>query len=74
MGEADSLLLIDDAAGRAVASQLRVANTGTLGVLVAAARDGLVDLVMMLDRLQQTNFRVSRALMDRIVLEARAGR
>lgn len=73
-GEAGSLLLIDDAAGRAVASRLGVANTGTLGVLVAAAREGLVDLGVMLERLQQTNFRVSRALMDRLRAEVRAGR
>jgi len=43
MAEHDSLLLIDEAAGRALASRLGVVNTGTLGVLVAAARDGLVD-------------------------------
>lgn len=69
VGEADSLLLIDDAAGRAVASRLGMANTGTLGVLVAAAREGLVDLRVMLDRLHQTNFRVSRSLMDRLLAE-----
>lgn len=41
LAEHDSLLLIDDAAGRSVASRLGVANTGTLGVILAGARDGL---------------------------------
>ncbi len=41
LAEHDSLLLIDEAAGRFVASRLGVANTGTLGVILAGARDGL---------------------------------
>ncbi len=67
MAEKDCLLLIDEAAGRAVASLLGVANTGTLGVLVAAAREGLVDLRAALDRLQKTNFRISQALLEKLL-------
>ena len=66
-GEVDSLLLIDDAAGRAVAARLGVTNTGPLGVLVAAGQAGIIDLRTMLDRLKQTNFRVSGALLDRLL-------
>jgi predicted nucleic acid-binding protein len=69
VGEAGGLLLIDDAAGRAVASRLGMANTGTLGVLVAAGREGWIDLGVMLGRLGETNFRVSRLLLDRLLAE-----
>ena len=64
LAEKDSLLLIDDAAGRAVATRLGVANTGTLGILMAGAREGLVDLRVSLGRLQATNFRVGQKLVD----------
>src|ERR1039458_9710793 len=69
--ERDSLLLIDEAAGRGVASRLGIANTGTLGVLVAGAREGLVDLRTSLDRLRSTNFRVSQSLIVLLLADAR---
>lgn len=71
LAEHDSLLLIDEAAGRAVASRLGVANTGTLGVLLAGTREGMVDLKASLDRLQRTNFRISQALVDKLLTEVR---
>ncbi len=67
LAEHDSLLLIDEAAGRAMASRLGVANTGTLGVLLAGAREGLIDLKVSLARLQRTNFRISRTLIDQLL-------
>jgi len=67
LAEHDVLLLIDEAAGRSVASQLGIANTGTLGVLVAAAREGLVDLKTSLSKLQSTSFRISRSLIDEVL-------
>lgn len=68
--EQGSLLLIDEAAGRAVATRLGVANTGTLGVLLAAAKEGLIDLRVALSRLQGTNFRISRTLVDRLIADS----
>jgi predicted nucleic acid-binding protein len=56
--EPDSLLLIDDAAGRAEANRRRIQNTGTLGVLKAAAVLQFLDLPAALTRLAGTNFRV----------------
>jgi predicted nucleic acid-binding protein len=67
LAEPDCLLLIDESEGRAVASRLRIHNTGTLGVLVEAARDGLVDLRRALESLQRTNFRVSQSLIAQIL-------
>jgi predicted nucleic acid-binding protein len=70
LAERDVLLLIDEATGRSVASLLGVPTTGTLGVLVAAAKEGLVDLKTSLGRLQNTNFRISNALIDKVLADA----
>jgi predicted nucleic acid-binding protein len=40
---------------------------GTLGVLRDAAQSGLIDLADALAKLRGTNFRVSRALIDKIL-------
>jgi predicted nucleic acid-binding protein len=64
--ERDSLLLIDESAGRSVADKLGVANTGTLGVLVEAAAEGLIDLRDALEKLRRTNFRVSESLIEKL--------
>jgi predicted nucleic acid-binding protein len=61
--ESDVLLLIDDAAGRAEANRRNIANTGTLGVLRAAAMRRLVDLPTALTRLAATNFRAHASLL-----------
>ncbi len=61
--EPDVLLLMDDAAGRAEATRREIPNTGTLGVLRAAALRNLLDLPAALTRLAATNFRVSRSLL-----------
>ena len=49
--EADALLLIDETAGRIEASRRGIHNTGTLGVLRAAAAMNYVDLPTALTRL-----------------------
>jgi predicted nucleic acid-binding protein len=67
--EPDVLLLIDDAAGRAEADRRDIPNTGTLGVLRAAALRQLVDLPAALNRLTATNFRVSQSLIDELIHE-----
>jgi predicted nucleic acid-binding protein len=67
--ESDVLLIIDDAAGRAEANRRNIPNTGTLGVLRAAAIRGFVDLPTALARLAATNFRASKSLLDDLVAE-----
>lgn len=67
--EHDVLLLIDDAAGRAEANRRGIANTGTLGVLRAAARRNLLDLSVALTALDATNFRVSRLILEQLLAE-----
>lgn len=67
--EPGALLLIDDAAGRIEASRRGILNTGTLGVLRAAAVKELVDLPTVLARLLETNFRVSMELVNDLLAE-----
>ena len=63
------LLLIDETAGRIEASRRGIQNTGTLGVLRAAALKGHVDLPTALARLLETNFRVLVELVSTLLAE-----
>lgn len=64
--EADELI-IDDLDGRREAERRKLHFVGTLGVLRAAARAGLLDLKDALFRLRQTTFHVSQELLDRLL-------
>jgi predicted nucleic acid-binding protein len=64
-----ALLIVDDAAGRAEASRRGIRNTGTLGVLRAAAIRGFVDLPTALTRLAATNFRAPESLVADLLLD-----
>ncbi len=65
------LLIIDERLGRRVASDRGIPIIGTLGILDDAASQGLIELADAIERLQQTNFRISRRLI-RTLLENRA--
>jgi predicted nucleic acid-binding protein len=69
LGERAAILLIDETAGRIEASRRGIRNTGTLGVLRAAASRDFVDLATALARLLETNFRVSTDLVSDILAE-----
>lgn len=64
--ERGALLLIDETAGRIEASRRGIRNTGTLGLLRAAALEGYVDLPAALARLLETTFRVSMELVSKV--------
>jgi predicted nucleic acid-binding protein len=57
-------LLIDDADGRAEAERRHLQVTGTLGVLAAAHRSGLLDFDIAIELLSNTTFYVSSRLLD----------
>lgn len=69
-----SLVLMDDRAGVEAARRHGLQVTGTLGVLLLAARRGLVDLEAALPRLKATNFRASPALLETILTAWRKDR
>jgi predicted nucleic acid-binding protein len=60
------LLLIDERAGASFARELGFAVTGTLGVLVEAARLGLISIYEAIERLSKTSFRSTPDLFTRV--------
>jgi predicted nucleic acid-binding protein len=59
-------VLIDETEGRAEAMRRSLRVTGTLGVLRAAAEEGLVDIRDVLAKLSTTNFYVDEALVNKV--------
>ena len=62
------LLLVDEKIGREIARARGLDTLGVLGLLDVAASRGMVRLPEFLDRLLQTNFRISRDLMAEVIL------
>ncbi|MEX2215578.1 MAG: DUF3368 domain-containing protein [Phycisphaeraceae bacterium] len=58
------LLVIDERAGRKVASERGIAVVGTVGILERAADLGLIDLAIAYDRIKCTDFWVNPQLLD----------
>jgi predicted nucleic acid-binding protein len=68
------LLIVDDKPARQAATGLGIKITGLLGVLDEAAKLGELDLSSTLSQLQnQTNFRVSPALIQFLLAKRRIG-
>ena len=65
------LLLCDDRDARDAALRKNLRVIGTLGVLQEASQNGLLDLADALAKLRNTNFRVSKSLIDRILEDHR---
>lgn len=61
------LLLIDERLGRQIAQKRGIAIIGTLGILDDAATQGLISLAEAIAQLQQTNFRVSRRIIQALL-------
>lgn len=61
------LLIIDERAGRRAATNLGIRIIGLLGILDEAAAQGLINLPEAIAQLQQTNFRVSPVLIQRLL-------
>lgn len=60
-------LIIADMDGRKEAERRKLHFVGTIGVLQAAAKRGLVNLKDALARLRATNFYIAQELIDRLV-------
>jgi predicted nucleic acid-binding protein len=59
------VVLMDEAEGRREAERHNVRVAGTLAVLEQGAQRGLIDLPAVIDRLRQTNFRLSSNLIQK---------
>jgi predicted nucleic acid-binding protein len=60
-------LIIDDMSGRREARRRNLHFIGTLGVLRAAGKQGLLDFKTAVDRLRNTNFHVSQDILDQLL-------
>ncbi|MGB1243625.1 MAG: DUF3368 domain-containing protein [Chitinophagales bacterium] len=64
----NSLLLIDERKGRAIAKRMGVAITGILGVIIKAKEIGVVEKVKpFIEKLESVEFRISERLKSQIL-------
>ena len=64
------LIIIDERLGRKIARERGLSVIGTIGILDDAASQGWIDLVEAIDRLQQTNFRISQHFIQSLLRES----
>jgi predicted nucleic acid-binding protein len=63
------VLIIDELRGRREAGRRHLHFTGTIGVLRAAAREGLLDFKSAIDQLRQTTFYIAQDVLDQLLRE-----
>ena len=65
------LVILDDGGARKFAEKLQLNIKGSLGVLLNAKKSGVIyEIRPYLEKIQQTNFRISLDLIDRILIAA----
>ena len=65
------LLILDDYKARKLADNLKLNHTGTIGVILAAKRKGVISNIKpFLKKIKQTNFRISPELEHQALIEA----
>lgn len=68
LGFDDCLLIIDEFKGRKEAKSLGITITGTLGVLLLAKEKNLIEKIgPFIKQIQDTNFRISKSLTDKVL-------
>ena len=64
------LVIVDDRPARELATKLGLSVAGTAGILTRAKRAGLVPVVRPLDQLMKLGFRISPAIIERVLADA----
>ena len=66
----NSILILDDLKARKLANELQLKYTGTIGILLLAKNKGLInDFNRLIEKIQETNFRLSNAILERLKSE-----
>lgn len=66
-----SIIILDDWKARKLAERLGLSVTGTLGVIVKAKKSGMIpSIIPYLDKIRETNFRISEELEQMALNEA----
>jgi len=69
--ESKSLLIIDDNKARKLAAKLNLSFTGTMGVILKAKQEGIIESIKpLIEKIQQTNFRFSHKNYQELLLLA----
>jgi len=59
----NSIIIIDDFKGRALAKELGIKVTGTIGIIISAKNKKLIPIIKpILEKIKETNFYISKAL------------
>jgi predicted nucleic acid-binding protein len=67
----DNIVILDDWKARKLAERLGLSVTGTLGVIIKAKKTGLIPSIKpFLNRIRETNFRISEELVQIALNEA----
>lgn len=67
----ECLLIIDELKGRKIAKELEINFTGTLGVIITAKNNGIIESVKpILEKISNTDFRLSNKLIEKILFLA----
>lgn len=70
----NSKLILDDYKARITAERMGLKYTGTIGILVKAKKDGIIPSIKpILEKIKQTDFRISTALEAAALQEANEG-
>jgi len=68
---ANSLVIVDDLKGRKLAKRMNLNVMGTLGMLLKAKQRGVIPLIKpYIDRIQETDFRISQEIIDYVIEQA----
>ncbi|MDR9367102.1 MAG: DUF3368 domain-containing protein [Balneolaceae bacterium] len=66
-----SILIIDDLKGRKIAENLKIRYSGTLGLIIQAKREGIIETVKpIVNKIEKTNFRIDRKLLLTVLEQA----
>lgn len=67
----DSTVVLDDYKARKIANQLGINYTGTIGIIIKAKQSGIIfSIKPVLEKIKQTNFRISAELEITALIEA----
>lgn len=66
LSRANAFLIVDDLAARHLCTALGIQHAGTAGVMLNAARRGLVDFDTAINKLQSTRFRLSNKVVEEL--------
>jgi predicted nucleic acid-binding protein len=68
----NSLLIIDDYKARKLAKTLNISYTGTIGIIILAKHKGIISSIKpILEKIKETNFRISAELELQALIEAK---